>query len=54
MTNATPLKNSPGGLASDIAWAALYLAPDEARFVNSPDFVVDGGRTSMFNEYPKE
>ena len=52
MANVVPLKSS--GLASDIAWAALYLASDEARFVNSHDLVVDGGRTSMFNEYPKE
>ena len=39
------------GLALDIANAALYLASDEGRFVNSHDLVVDAGRTSMFNEY---
>jgi NAD(P)-dependent dehydrogenase (short-subunit alcohol dehydrogenase family) len=38
------------GLAQDIAYAALYLASDEGRFVNSHDLVVDGGRTSMFYE----
>ena len=39
------------GLAYDIANAALYLASDEGRFVTSHDLVVDGGRTSMFNEF---
>ncbi len=50
LAKANPLKKS--GLAWDIATAALYLASDEGRFVNSHDLVVDGGRTSMFNEYP--
>ena len=34
--------------------AALFLATDEGRFVNSHDLVVDSGRTLMFNEYPHE
>ena len=38
------------GLAKDIAEAALYLSSEAGRFVNSHDLVVDGGRTSMFNE----
>ena len=38
------------GLADDIAEAALYLASDAGRFVNAHDLVVDGGRTSMFEE----
>ncbi|MBT5774020.1 MAG: SDR family oxidoreductase [Dehalococcoidia bacterium] len=38
------------GLASDIAEAALYLGSDAARFVNCHDLVVDGGRTSLFNQ----
>lgn len=50
LAKANPLKRS--GLAWDIATAALYLASDDGRFVNSHDLVVDGGRTSMFNEYP--
>jgi len=50
LAHATPLKQS--GLPEDIAEAALYLASDAARFVNSHDLVVDGGRTSMFNEFP--
>ena len=50
LAKATPLKVS--GLDRDIATAALYLASDEGRFVNCHDLVVDGGRTSMFNEDP--
>ena len=50
LAKANPLRKS--GLAWDIATAALFLASDEGRFVNSHDLVVDGGRTSMFNEYP--
>lgn len=50
LAKANPLKKS--GLAWDIATAALFLASDEGRFVNCHDLVVDGGRTSMFNEYP--
>ena len=50
LAKATPLPMS--GLADDIAEAALYLASDAGRFVNSHDLVVDGGRTSMFNEAP--
>lgn len=48
LARATPIGKT--GLPEDIAEAALYLASDAARFVNSHDLVVDGGRTSMFNE----
>jgi NAD(P)-dependent dehydrogenase (short-subunit alcohol dehydrogenase family) len=48
LAKATPLAMS--GEAIDIAEAALFLASDAGRFVNSHDFVVDGGRTSMFND----
>ena len=48
LAKATPLPMS--GLADDIAEAALYLASDAGRFVSAHDLVVDGGRTSMFNE----
>ena len=50
LAKATPLKVP--GLAKDIATAALYLASEDGRFVNSHDLVVDGGRTSMFFEAP--
>ena len=48
LAKATPLPRA--GLDKDIAYAALYLASDEGSFVNCHDFVVDGGRTSLFRE----
>ena len=52
LANATPIPRA--GLSADIAQAALFLASDEGSFVNCHDLVVDGGRTSMFHEKPKE
>jgi hypothetical protein len=37
-------------LDKDIALAALFLANDEASFINYHDLVIDGGRTSLFSE----
>ncbi|SNT42421.1 Enoyl-(Acyl carrier protein) reductase [[Luteovulum] sphaeroides subsp. megalophilum] len=34
------------GEADDIAWAAVYLASDEAKFVTGAELVVDGGYTA--------
>ncbi len=48
LAKATPIPAS--GLARDIAEGALYLASEAGRYVNSHDLVIDGGRTSMFNE----
>ncbi len=50
LARATPIPRS--GLAMDIAEAALFLASDAGSYVNCHDFVVDGGRTSMFFEPP--
>ena len=50
LARATPLPRSGG--ASDIAYAALFLASDEGSFVNCHDLVVDGGRVSLFHERP--
>jgi NAD(P)-dependent dehydrogenase (short-subunit alcohol dehydrogenase family) len=48
LAKATPLPRS--GLATDIAQAALFLASDEASFINGHDLVVDGGRIWQFHE----
>jgi len=48
LARATPQPRA--GYADDIAHAALFLASDEASFINCHDLVVDGGRISMFNE----
>ena len=48
LAKATTLPSA--GLAEDIAEGALFLASDAGRFVNCHDLVIDGGRTSLFNE----
>ncbi len=47
---STPLLKN--GYVDDVALAAVYLASDEAGFVNSHDLVVDGGRIWQFFERP--
>jgi NAD(P)-dependent dehydrogenase (short-subunit alcohol dehydrogenase family) len=34
------------GDADDIAWGAVYLASDEAKFVTGAELVIDGGYTA--------
>jgi NAD(P)-dependent dehydrogenase (short-subunit alcohol dehydrogenase family) len=48
LARATPMPRS--GYASDIANAALFLASEEASFVNGHDLVLDGGRIWQFHE----
>lgn len=37
------------GEASEVAYAALFLASDEARFINATDLLVDGGRSQLYH-----
>jgi NAD(P)-dependent dehydrogenase (short-subunit alcohol dehydrogenase family) len=34
----------------EVAYTALFLASDEARFINAADIVVDGGRSQLYHE----
>lgn len=37
------------GRPEEIAWAAVFLASDEARFMTAECMVIDGGRSSLFH-----
>jgi NAD(P)-dependent dehydrogenase (short-subunit alcohol dehydrogenase family) len=37
----------PSGEPDDVAWAAIYFASDEARFVTGSELIVDGGYTAL-------
>ncbi|RJS93038.1 SDR family oxidoreductase [Salinisphaera sp. Q1T1-3] len=38
------------GEASEVAYAALFLASDEARFINATDLTMDGGRSQIYHD----
>ncbi|ALN89280.1 MULTISPECIES: SDR family oxidoreductase [Lysobacter] len=38
------------GEPDEVAYTALFLASDEARFINATDIVIDGGRTQLYHE----
>ena len=38
------------GTASEVAYTALFLASDEARFINAADIAIDGGRMQLYHE----
>jgi len=38
------------GTPQDVANAPLFLASDEARFVNAADLLVDGGRSQVYHD----
>lgn len=37
------------GEPSEVAHAALFLASDEARFINATDLLIDGGRSQLYH-----
>ena len=38
------------GTPDEVAHTALFLASDEARFINAADILIDGGRTQLYHE----
>jgi NAD(P)-dependent dehydrogenase (short-subunit alcohol dehydrogenase family) len=38
------------GQPEEIAWTAVFLASDEARFITAETLVIDGGRSTLFHE----
>ncbi|KTR98798.1 SDR family oxidoreductase [Pantoea dispersa] len=38
------------GEPDEVAYTALFLASDEARFINATDILIDGGRSQMYHE----
>jgi NAD(P)-dependent dehydrogenase (short-subunit alcohol dehydrogenase family) len=38
------------GQPKEVAYTALFLASDEARFINATDILIDGGRSQLYHE----
>ena len=38
------------GTPEEVAYTTLFLASDEARFINAADILIDGGRTQLYHE----
>jgi NAD(P)-dependent dehydrogenase (short-subunit alcohol dehydrogenase family) len=38
------------GTPDEVAYTALFLASDEARFINATDILIDGGRSQVYHE----
>lgn len=38
------------GKPEEVAYTALFLASDEARFINATDILIDGGRTQLYHD----
>lgn len=38
------------GEPQEVAYTALFLASDEARFINATDILIDGGRSQLYHE----
>jgi NAD(P)-dependent dehydrogenase (short-subunit alcohol dehydrogenase family) len=37
------------GQPEEIAWTAVFLASDEARFMTAETLIIDGGRSTLFH-----
>jgi len=44
------LPNKRIGTPEEIAYTALFLASDEARYINASDIRIDGGRSQLYHE----
>jgi len=44
------LPNKRIGEPEEIAYTALFLASDEARYINAADIRIDGGRSQLYHE----
>jgi NAD(P)-dependent dehydrogenase (short-subunit alcohol dehydrogenase family) len=44
------LPNRRIGTPEEVAYTALFLASDEARFINAAEIVMDGGRSQLYHE----
>lgn len=38
------------GTPDEVAYTALFLASDEARFINATDILIDGGRSQLYHD----
>jgi NAD(P)-dependent dehydrogenase (short-subunit alcohol dehydrogenase family) len=38
------------GTPEEVAYTALFLASDEARFINATDITIDGGRSQVYHD----
>jgi len=38
------------GTPEEVAYTALFLASDEARFINAADILIDGGRSQLYHD----
>lgn len=47
---AEPLPCKRIGEPIEVAYTALFLASDEARYINATDILVDGGRSQLYHE----
>jgi NAD(P)-dependent dehydrogenase (short-subunit alcohol dehydrogenase family) len=44
------LPNRRIGEPEEVAYTALFLASDEARFINATDILIDGGRSQVYHD----